>query len=115
MSNTVVITWDKAAIAGIEKRAMQRMVKLGAAIGNQAKQNAPYLTGALRNTIHVADDGQSSVDVIAGGQYGGFTVPYAYVRELGPNRNPATVGYMSKSLTKVTTGDYIKKYFGGIA
>lgn len=115
MSNTsVVVKIDQAKINGIEKKAVAAMVKMGYDIASQARYNAPYLTGALRNSIRVAESRDGEIEVIAGGSYAGYKVPYAMKREQGPNKNPATVGYMRKAAEKVMTGDYIKKYFGDL-
>lgn len=87
---------------------------MGYDIANQARSNAPYVTGALRNSIRVQESKNNTVEVIAGGSFGGRSVPYAWKREQGPNKNPATEHYMENAAKKIMTGDYIKKYFGGI-
>lgn len=87
---------------------------MGFDIANQARSNAPYVTGALRNSIRVQESKNNTVEVIAGGSFGGRSVPYAWKREQGPNKNPATEHYMENAAKKIMTGDYIKKYFGGI-
>lgn len=112
MSSTVTVHIDKAKIDGIEKKAIAGMVRLGFDIASQARYNAPYLTGALRNTIRVNEGNDGTIDVIAGGSYAGYKVDYAEIREKGPNKNPATVGYMRNAQKQIMTGDYVKKYFG---
>ena len=114
MSNqvSVKVTWDYSKISLANQRAMKGMFRMGFDIATLARQNAPYLTGALRNTIRVQEAGSDSLEVIAGGSYGGKKVNYAWKREQGPNRNPATEHYMEKAAKAVMTGDYIKKYFG---
>lgn len=87
---------------------------MGYDIASQARSNAPYVTGALRNSIRVQESKNNTVEVIAGGSFGGRSVPYAWKREQGPNKNPATEHYMENAAKKIMTGDYIKKYFGGI-
>lgn len=101
-------------VEDIKKQAMRGMLKLGYDIAAQARRNAPYQTGALRNTIRVEDPDDSTIEIIAGGSFGGYSVPYAAKREEGPNRNPATEHYMANAQKFVMTGDYIKKYFGDI-
>ena len=111
---SVKLTWDKSKINLANVNARAGLFKLGFDVAAQARRNAPYVTGALRNTIRVQEAGNDSVEVVAGGTYGGKRVPYAWKREIGPNRNPATVHYMQNAASAIMTGDYIKKYFGGI-
>ena len=89
-----------------------------------ARQNAPYVTGALRNSIRVdRTSDETAILVRAGGvvssgsQNGkriAHMVDYAYKREIGPNRNPATEHYMENAQKGIMTGDWQKKYFGGL-
>lgn len=111
---SVKLTWDKSKINLANVNARQGLFRMGFDIAAQARRNAPYVTGALRNTIRVQEAGNNSVEVVAGGTYGGKRVPYAWKREIGPNRNPATVHYMQNAASAIMTGDYIKKYFGGL-
>lgn len=117
MANTasVKITWNKQAISLINKNTVSGLFKLGFDIAAQARQRAPYITGALRSTIRVQETGDNTVEVIAGGTYGGKKVDYAWIREQGPNRNPATEHYMKNSADSILSGNYIEKYFGDIA
>ena len=87
---------------------------MGFDIASQARKNAPYVTGALRSTIRVQDTSENTVEVIAGGTYGGKKVNYAWKREQGPNRNPATEHYMENAKNSIMVGDYMQKYFGDI-
>ena len=117
MSNSVSVKlkWNNQAISLINKKSVAGLFKMGYDIASQARQRAPYITGALRNTIRVQETSEGVVEVIAGGSYGGKKVDYALIREQGPNRNPATVHYMQNSAKDIMTGDYMKKYFGDIA
>lgn len=113
MSNvSVKLTWDRAKLNSIDKNAMRNLMRLGYDIASQARRNAPYQTGALRNTIRVQEADSNSVEVIAGGSFGGKKVPYAMVREKGPNKNPATEHYMENAQKTIMTGNYLQKYFG---
>lgn len=117
MSNTVsvAVKWDDSKISLANKNAVKGLFKMGFDIASQARRNAPYLTGALRNTIRVQETSdQNTVEVIAGGNFAGFKVDYAWIREQGPNRNPATEHYMENSAKFIMQGDYLKKYFGDI-
>lgn len=116
-SNTTVnvkLTWDNSAISLVNRKCVNGLFRMGFDIANMARQRAPYVTGALRNTIRVQEVNESTLEVIAGGTFGGARVPYAWIREQGPNRNPATVGYMRKSQESVMAGNYMQKYFGDV-
>lgn len=116
MSSTasVKLTWDNRAISLINKNAVSGLFKMGYDIASQARQRAPYVTGALRSTIRVQETNDNLVEVIAGGTYGGKKVDYAWIREQGPNRNPATEHYMQNSADSILSGNYLQKYFGDI-
>lgn len=114
-SVSVKITFDSKAISLINKNAVSGLFKMGFDIASAARQRAPYLTGALRNTIRVVENtNENTVEVKAGGDYGGKRVDYAWIREQGPNRNPATEHYMENSANQIISGDYLTKYFGDI-
>lgn len=110
----VEIKWDNSAITLMNKKAVQGLFRLGFDIAAQARRNAPYLTGALRNTIRVQETSENTVEVIAGGSFGGKKVDYAWIREQGPNKNPATEHYMENAKDSIMVGNYMQKYFGDI-
>lgn len=114
-SVSVKLKWDNQTISRMDKKAISGLFKMGYDIASQARQRAPYITGALRNTIRVQETNDNGVEVRAGGSYGGKKVDYALIREQGPNRNPATEHYMQNSAKDIMSGDYMKKYFGDIA
>lgn len=116
MSNkvSVQLKLDKAKISKVNVDSTRSLIRMGYDIANQARRNAPYLTGALRNTIRVQEVSQSVVEVIAGGSYGGKSVRYAWKREQGPNKNSSTEHYMENAQKQIMSGDYLKKYFGDI-
>lgn len=111
---SVTLKWDNSVLNLMNTKAVNGLVRMGFDIASQARRNAPYVTGALRNTIRVKDVSENTVEVIAGGTYGGKKVDYAWIREQGPNRNPATEHYMENAKNSVMVGDYMKKYFGDI-
>lgn len=113
-SVSVKLDWNNQKISLINQNAVSGLARMGFDIASRARANAPYVTGALRNTIRVQEQGQNQLEVIAGGNYAGYKVPYAWKREIGPNRNPATVHYMKKAADSVMSGNYLKKYFGDI-
>lgn len=115
MSNvSIKLTWDNNQLLTIEQKTIRGLMAMGFDIAAQARRNAPYVTGALRNSIRVKDVRNNSVEVIAGGVYGNKSVPYAMKREQGPNRNPATEHYMENAQKFVMTGNYLEKYLGDI-
>lgn len=114
MSSTVRLRINNSAVQGIENKAMRGLVTMGFDIASQARNNAPYVTGALRSTIRVEEVKDGEVDIRAGGRFGNKKVAYAWKREQGPNRNPATEHYMENAAKKIMSGNYLQKYFGDI-
>ena len=114
MSDTVTIKWSNSAIKVINHKTQEGLLRMGYDIAAQARRNAPYVTGALRNTIRVQEISDNELDVKAGGVFGARSVPYAWIREQGPNRNPATEHYMENAQKAIMSGDYMRKYFGRI-
>lgn len=118
-SVSVKLRWDRMKINSIEHKAQRGLVRMGYDIANQARRNAPYLTGALANSIRVEENGDF-VEVMAGGQMGGKKIPYAAIQEFGGyagrNHSAKIVGkhYMERAKGYVMTGNYIEKYFGDI-
>lgn len=113
-ASTVQIKWSQPALNAINRRTIEGLFRMGFDIASQARRNAPYVTGALRSTIRVQEVSENTLDVRAGGSFGGRKVNYAWIREQGPNRNPATEHYMENAQKSIMTGDYMKKYFGDI-
>lgn len=112
---SVNVKFDNYKINLTNEKAVKGLFRLGFDMASQARRNAPYLTGALRNTIRVRESAdKNNLEVVAGGTYGGRKVAYAWKREQGPNRNPATEHYMENAANSILSGDYIKKYFGDI-
>lgn len=116
MPNTVRvdIKWNDLALTQMNRKTIDGLFRMGMAIANQAKHNAPYVTGALRNTIRVQEVNQNTLEIRAGGVWAGKEVDYAWIREQGPNRNPATEHYMENAMNFIMTGNYMQKYFGDI-
>jgi hypothetical protein len=112
---TVDLKWDNNKISLMNRNAVSGLFRMGFDIAAQARRNAPYVTGALRNTIRVHETSDANtLEVIAGGTFAGFVVDYAWIREQGPNKIPATEHYMENAANTIMSGDYLKKYFGGI-
>ena len=113
MKTSTNFRWNTSKVAAIRREVTQGMLKMGADIASRARFNAPYLTGALRNSIRVTADNADKVYVLAGGQVGGKRIDYARLREYENKKHPGTTHYMGRAFDSVASGD-IKKYFGGI-
>lgn len=112
---SVKLKWDNTKLSLMNKEAVQGLFRLGFDIASQARRNAPYVTGALRNTIRVQETSdQYTLEIVAGGTYAGYKVDYAMKREEGPNRDPSTEHYMENATDVVMSGNYLEKYFGNI-
>lgn len=117
--NSVSFRWDMGKIGSIQEKAQRGLIRIAYDIGNQARRNAPYKTGALANSIRVENDGDL-VEVIAGGSYAGRNIPYAAIQEFGGyagrNLSVRIAGkhYMERAKDAIMSGDYLTKYFGDI-
>ena len=125
----VTFTWNRRKVQGWQQKLLDGIGDMAWDIRNEATHRAPYVTGALRNSIRPLpldpQDGEG-FQVVAGGVSapmdnrpgkgiaGARFVDYAAKRERGPNRNPATEHYMANAQKTVMSGDWEKKYFGGI-
>lgn len=115
----VTLNWNSSAIGTIQSNATKGLIRMGYDIASEARRNAPYRTGALVNSIRV-EENAGIVEVIAGGNYGSKTIPYAAIQEFGGragrNRSVTIVGkhYMKRALDHIMAGDYLTKYFGDI-
>lgn len=116
---TISLRWDKVKIGGIETKATKGLLRMGYDIANQARRNAPYLTGALSNSIRV-EENASEVEVIAGGKMGGKDIRYAAIQEFGGragrNGSVKITGkhYMERAKDTIMSGNYLTKYFGDL-
>ncbi len=119
MSGEVRIKWDNAKLESIQQKSVKCLIRMAFDIGNQARRNAPYKTGALANSIRV-ENNADEVDIIAGGTYAGRNIPYAAIQEFGGyagrNHSVHITGkhYMERAKDAIMTGDYLTKYFGDI-
>ena len=116
---SVKLQWNHQAIQSIENKAAKGLIRMGYDMASVARSNAPYLTGALANSIRVEED-SGDVAVIAGGKSGGKDIRYAAIQEFGGyagrNHSAKITGkhYMARARDFVLAGDYLNKYFGGI-
>jgi hypothetical protein len=117
-NNTIKFKWNHQALAEIERKTLLGIMSMAQDIRSQARMNAPYVTGALSNSIRVEEDGYTTYikagGIVAVGTLGPKKVDYAMKREEGPNRDPATEHYMRNAMNSIMTGDYMQKYFGEI-
>lgn len=121
MSKTRVdFKWNQSKITQIQRAMVAGMLNMGQAVASKARRNAPYDTGALRNSIRTSVEGNGSVYVLAGGSVGGKTIRYARIQEYGgwTGRGHRTLitghMYMNDAFDEVKRGD-IAKYFKGVA
>lgn len=104
------LNWNNLAIKDMEKSAQLGLFRLGYAIAGKARSNAPVLTGALRNSIRVEEDGYD-VFIRAGGTVvGNKTIDYAYKREMENRLHPNTTHYMKRAHDSEMAGDW-QRYF----
>lgn len=110
----VDLKWNEPALTLINHKAVKGLFTMGFDIAAQARRNAPYLTGALRSTIRVQETSANTLEVIAGGTFGGKRVDYAWTREQSNNLHPDRAHYMEKAKDSIMVGNYMQKYFGDI-
>lgn len=119
MTASISLKWNQSKISSINDKAMKGLLRMGYDIGNQARRNAPYLTGALSNSIRVEKDADM-VTVIAGGKMGAKDIRYAAIQEFGgfagKKHNVRITGkhYMERAKDAIISGDYLTNYFGDI-
>lgn len=111
--SSVKVTMNQAALAGVERRAFTRMITLAYDIKSANARRAPVLTGALRNSIRV-EVREPEIEVKAGGNMAGKSVPYGLVREFINYAHPSTKHYMEFGMNDVVSGDWVGKYFRGL-
>lgn len=117
---SITLNFNQAAVKSITNKAMAAVLRMGYDIANQARRNSPYRTGALRNSIRV-EENDGVVEIIAGGKMGAKDIRYAAIQEFGGqsgrNGGVKVIGkhYMQRAKDFIMTGDYLGKYFGGIA
>ena len=102
---------NQSVINGEIAKMQRGLMNMAIDITNQAKRNAPYLSGSLVNTIRVRPVNKSKVEIIAGGDYADKSVPYAAVREKTNKAHPWTTRYMGRAFDEASNN--YSKYFGG--
>lgn len=110
---SVSFKFSNQALATMEKRIKEGMFQMGYDMANQARRNAPVLTGALRNSIRVEPE-NNVVYVKAGGNVAGYRIDYALKREYENRLHPDTRFYMKRAQEKIMSGDFMTKYFKGV-
>lgn len=110
--------WNTAKLNQIRNNVRLGMRDMADDIANHGKDNAPYKTGALTNSIRVEPDGQDTIYVKAGGKSKGTTVAYAAIQEYGgkAGRNHSVTikgkRYMRRSLDEAINN--LRMYFEGV-
>lgn len=117
MANSFTV--NQNTIRRLKNHIKGGMVMMASDIANYAGDYAPYKTGALSNSIRIADNG-NTVLVLAGGQSpSGGVIKYARIHEYGgwTGRGYKTYikpkHYMQNGYETVISGDWRTKYFGG--
>lgn len=122
----VEFKWNNQEIKKWPIRLRQGVFRMAFKIAAVARERAPYVTGALSNSIHTdTTSEENAIFVIAGGpsymsrpprnaRQITRVVDYAAKREKGPNRDPTTEHYMENALKDVMQGDWQTEYFGDI-
>lgn len=112
MKSTVKVKMNPAALQGLKGKAFKRMLAMSADIASAERRHAPYLNGFLVNSIRFEVVSQNEkIEVIAGGG----SVPYALRRNFENFAHPQTLHYMEKGAEEVCSGNWAKKYFGGLS
>lgn len=126
MVKAVEFKWNDQEIAKWPIRLRQGALRMAFKIASVARERAPYVTGALSNSIHTdTTSEENAIFVIAGGpsymsrpprnaRQITRVVDYAAKREKGPNRDPTSEHYMENALKDVMQGDWQTEYFGDI-
>lgn len=126
MVKAVEFKWNDQEIAKWPVRMKQGALRMAFKIASVARERAPYVTGALSNSIHTdTTSEENAIFVIAGGpsymsrpprnaRQITRVVDYAAKREKGPNRDPTSEHYMENALKDVMQGDWQTEYFGDI-
>ncbi len=114
MSNaTYKVTWNVARINQLKDEINACMITAAYATQNTAIRGAPYASGALQNSIRVDTTEQDQVFVLAGGEVGAKSIPYAKFREYNNRKNPHTRFYMRRAFEDLER-NYLKYFKGKI-
>lgn len=116
---SVDLKWDRKKLGELVREYREGVFEMGYDMAALARENAPYITGALRNSIRVEENAdKTAVNVIAGGIVSSGTyngqeirrmVDYAWKTEQHSSRPH----YMERAQKAIMTGNWVKKYFGG--
>lgn len=113
--------WHDSKINAIQDEFRKGLVQMGFAVANLARDNAPYKTGALKNSVRVTTLGaKDDVYVAAGGKVGGKSIPHARIQELGGYAGRGhklyirPKYYLQNALRDTLRSDW-SKYFKGVA
>lgn len=101
------VKWNQRVITGLERKFGTGRLKIATEVRNRAQDNAPVLTGLLKNSASIT----SSSDSISVG-FGSSAVKHARVRHNINKKNPQTVEYLKKAADAVKR-EGIAKYFKG--
>lgn len=116
---SVDISWNHRELTRINNNVMRNLFKMAFQIGNQARANAPVVTGALRNSIRIETNG-NEIWIIAGGESANGTMPGTGQRitrfvdyAAKVERHSSSPHYMQRAQEQIMSGDWVAKYFKG--
>lgn len=107
---SVKIKIDKNKFKAIEKLFKQDTVMMAADIAKKARSNAPVLTGNLQSSIRI-EEREGAIVIVAGGSWN-WNVPYALRQEY---EHKTKKHYMLNAKNSVMSGNWLQKYYGGVA
>lgn len=110
MAAKVKFTLNLGTVKATEEQLTTGLIALGEAVATAEAKKAPFDTGHLVLTIRSEQKSATEVEVIAGGNYNGYQVPYAYRRNFENNLHPGTKHFAQNGLREVVNGG-IGKYF----
>lgn len=105
----VTIRLNQGKLKSIQQQFKARTVIMAGDIARQARFNAPVLTGNLQSSIRVEEE-KSEIVVKAGGSWN-WNVPYARRQEY---EHKTKAHYMQRAKQRIMSGNWEKKYYGGL-
>ena len=118
--SSVKLNLNKKALKDIDRRYKEGVFDMAMHMASQARANAPYITGALRNSIRVdRTTDETAILVRAGGIVSSGTwqgkeirrmVNYAWKVEQKSSRPH----YMKRAQEQVMAGDWQTQFFKGV-
>lgn len=105
----VTIKLNTRKLKAIQQKYKDCTTIMAGDILKQARYNAPVKTGNLQSSIRVAEE-NNEVVIKAGGTVN-YDVPYARRQEY---EHKSKSFYMRRAKDKIMSGNWVKKYYGGL-